>query len=61
MKLLKIETNAIHLLVLIIPVDNVAVWIIAALFLVLTKVIVVHSLALMTIPWDDYSLKSTQK
>lgn len=61
MKLLKIETNAIHLLVLIIPVDNVALWIIAALFLVLTKVIVVHSLALMTIPWDDYSLKTTQK
>lgn len=60
-KLLKIEPNAIHQLVLIIPVDNVALWIIAALFLVLTKVIEVHNLALMTIAWDDYSLKSTQK
>lgn len=55
------EPNAIHQLVLIIPVDNVALWIIAALFLVLTKVIEVHNLALMTIAWDDYSLKSTQK
>lgn len=41
-KLLKIEPNAIHQLVLIIPVDNVALWIIAALFLVLTKAIEVH-------------------